>query len=496
MSLQWILACSFCLAALAAAAGSSPGAEQPNRAGLQLWLDASDPATLVRDGAGALSLWRDRSGHGRDAVATGEVRVAEKAMVGRDVVRFSGKGYLDVPAVRPAVGPLTVFVVSQRSEEQASDSRWQRLLSCWDGASKDDNVAPSFCMTGDSRGTGAAYEPSIYTISDDRFALNALRIGASSRAEHQFLSGDIAEILVYDQVFLTSTQTDDVLDYLAEKWGARRPPNKGWTRIGPLGETPRRATEDLPLSDQTNEGGWERFEPLWDEFDGEELDLGKWTPNMYWWKGRQPALFREGNVTVSDGKLHLTMRKEPVPQEFEAQGYRDYTSAAVHSTVRVCYGYFEVRARPMDSAGSSSFWFQQDDDPQWGTEIDVLEIGGKAPGYENKYNMNLHVFRTPEEKRHWSVGGCWVAPWRLADDYHVYGLEWDPQEIKYYVDGVVVRTVRNTHWHQALFLIFDSETMPNWLGMPRDEDLPSTYSIEYVRAWRKTAYPERPPKAE
>ena len=78
--------------------------------------------------------------------------------------------------------------------------------------------------------------------------------------------------------------------------------------------------------------------------------------------------------------------------------------------------------------------------------------------------------------------GC---PLRLADDYHVYGLEWDKDEIKFFVDGVVVRSVENTHWHQPLFLTFDSETMPDWFGMPDDEDLPSTFSIEYVRAWKR-----------
>ena len=62
--------------------------------------------------------------------------------------------------------------------------------------------------------------------------------------------------------------------------------------------------------------------------------------------------------------------------------------------------------------------------------------------------------------------------------------EWTPEEIKYFVDGVVVRTVENTHWHQPLSLIFDSETMPDWFGIPEDEDLPSTFSIEYVRAWK------------
>ncbi len=178
------------------------------------------------------------------------------------------------------------------------------------------------------------------------------------------------------------------------------------------------------------------------------------------------------------------MRKEKVSEEFEKLGYKDYTSAALHTKVRSSYGYYEVKAKPMNSGGSSSFWFQQDDVPGWATEIDVFEIGGNAKGFEHKYHMTLHVSGTPTEKKHWSVGGVWEAPWRLADDYHIYGLDWGKDELKFYVDGVLVRSVENTHWHQSLFLIFDSETMPEWFGMPDDKDLPSTFSVEYVRAWK------------
>ncbi len=258
-----------------------------------------------------------------------------------------------------------------------------------------------------------------------------------------------------------------------------------WTRVGPLGQTPKRVTDSLPLSHQSEAGVWVKYEPMSDEFEGGTLDTDKWVRNMEWWKGRQPALFKAENVTVEKGQLLLTMRKETVPEEMVKRGYHDYTSAAVHSRDRTCYGYFEVKARPMNSGGSSSFWFQQDTTPGWLTEIDVFEIGGKATGHENKYHMNVHVFRTPTEKRHWSIGGDWDAPWRLADDFHVYGLEWDEENIKYYVDGVLVRRVRNTHWHQPLYLIFDSETMPQWFGMPDDKDLPSTFQVEYVRAWKK-----------
>ncbi|MCR4415381.1 MAG: family 16 glycosylhydrolase [Thermoguttaceae bacterium] len=269
-----------------------------------------------------------------------------------------------------------------------------------------------------------------------------------------------------------------------ERKSEEKRPTKIWNRTGPLGQTPKHVTDAYPLSDQENRGNWVKFEPMSDEFEGKELDRAKWHVGMEWWKGRQPALFSDKNVTVSDGKLHLTMRKEKLPPEAEKLGYKDYTSAALHTKARSSYGYYEVKAKPMNSAGSSAFWFQMDETPGWATEIDVFEIGGNAKGFERKYHMTLHVTQTPREKKHWSVHGVWEAPWRLADDYHVYGFDWGKDELKFYVDGVLVRTVENTHWHQPLYLIFDSETMPKWFGMPDDKDLPSTFSIEYVRAWK------------
>ena len=126
----------------------------------------------------------------------------------------------------------------------------------------------------------------------------------------------------------------------------------------------------------------------------------------------------------------------------------------------------------------------------------MFEIGGTAKGFERKYNMNLHAWKNgprrvdyvdpgPKDNEHLERHGEWLAPFRLADAYHVYGFEWDKDEIKYFVDGVLVRSVENTHWHQPLYLTFDSETMPDWFGMPKDDDLPSTFSVEYVRAWKQ-----------
>lgn len=260
-----------------------------------------------------------------------------------------------------------------------------------------------------------------------------------------------------------------------------------WTLKGPLGQPVRRETELLPLSDQANRGGWVKEEAMWDEFNGPALDTNRWTLGISGWRGRQPAWFNPTNVVVRDGQLHLTMRKEAVPKDLEKSGYHDYTSAALHTRARSCYGYYEVKARAMNSGGSSSFWFVHEDkaaSPNWGTEVDVFELCGKNPKHDHLYHMTLHVSQTPQEKRHWQVGASWEAPWRFAEDFHIFGFEWGRKEMKWFVDGVPVRTVQNTHWHQPLQLIFDSETMPEWFGMPDDADLPSTFSVEYVRAWR------------
>ena len=156
---------------------------------------------------------------------------------------------------------------------------------------------------------------------------------------------------------------------------------KQWTLKGPLSERPKRVSEVLPLSDQQNKAGWVRFEPMWDEFDQPTLDTNKWTVGMYWWQGRQPAWFNPRNVVVRKGQLQLTMRREEVPAEMKGRGYHDYTSAALHTKARSSYGYYEVKARPMNSGGSSSFWFQQEDAkvfPGWATEVDVFELCGKS----------------------------------------------------------------------------------------------------------------------
>ncbi|MBN2474516.1 MAG: family 16 glycosylhydrolase [Pirellulales bacterium] len=258
-----------------------------------------------------------------------------------------------------------------------------------------------------------------------------------------------------------------------------------WSLVGILLLAARGFAAEPAIVCPLKHGRWELMPRFSDEFEGKKLDTEKWHPNNPTWLGRQPGYFSKANVTVADGKLHLTARREDLPNLPE--GYHTFTTAAVRSKDRVLYGYFEIKCRPMDSRASSAFWFY-DQLPNWWTEIDMFEIGGGDPERDKLVFTNAHVFRTPEEgDRHWDKGERWVAPFRLADGYHTYALEWNKQELKYYVDGQVIRTLKNTHWHQPLTMNFDSETMPEWFGLPKPEKLPSTFSLEYVRSWRQVA---------
>ncbi|MDR3691017.1 MAG: family 16 glycosylhydrolase [Fimbriimonas sp.] len=249
-------------------------------------------------------------------------------------------------------------------------------------------------------------------------------------------------------------------------------------------EAVKRTSERYPLSDQADVGGWVRYESMTDEFREGGLDLRKWKYTNPDWQGRQPGWFDPANSVVHNGFLELYARKAEPAGMPKGQGYHTFTTAAIKSTATTCYGYFEMRAKVMNSAASSSFWFTGGDG-EHANEIDIFEIGGNAPGFERKMHITVHSWRTPEYKDHWGFGSAFVAPARLTDDFHVYGFEWDPQELKFYYDGVLVRKGPNTHWHQALGLNIDSETMPEWFGLPNEADLPSVYRIAYLRAWKK-----------
>ena len=482
------------LVSLATPSGFAEAPAAPDPEGLVVWLDAAAADTVALGRTGGVRAWQSR------APATAAARVAPDGSgpslvpdafgPGRPALRFSGEAGFTLPDLADTRGPLMVFAVFKRDDDQASDQRWQRILSLDEGNADHPRV---HLDPPDGREPAAPVVLEMTVLNAPR---SNLTIGHRNDTGGDRLHGDLAELLIYDRSFLVDVAYDEVRSYLSNKWGVAEPERDDWTRQRPLPDPPARDTFDLPGWDQQNETGWQPLPELTDDFDDNTLDRDKWFDHNPYWYGRPPATFLPRNLDEADGKLKLTMRHEPwLPKHAQYGGdsqYHSFSGASANSKAYVTYGAFEIEAKAMPSTASSAWWFfARLHDPQgrsvW-TEIDVFELGAKSKKYRRSYNMNAHVFETLEDgPNKFNRGGHMNVDYDFSDAFRVYGVEWNPEKIKYYIDGILVREMPNTHWHFPQNMVFDTETMGQWLGMPTPDELPATFEVKWVKAWRHPA---------
>jgi hypothetical protein len=459
--------------------------------GLVLWLDAADASTMTLDAQNRVQRWSDKSGKSNHATvdaAASQPQRMENALNGHSVVRFSGASAFLGKTIRSAKGPVTVLIVSRRLPEQPEVDPWQRLFSSRAQAAHNDNVLPNFAISVQQT---SAYAPTVSVLELYDVPIGPYAVGRNAVGNADNFRGDIAEVLVYDRALASLAERQRAFGYLAEKWSVAIPKQADtWTRVGPLGPLPTRTNARLPLSDQANAGQWILDTKLSDDFNGTTLDLERWHVNNAIGNeslGRKPALYTPNNAFVDNGNLNIVFRKETLPQKYVKLGFKDYTSAMVRSNVRGFYGYYEARAKPMNSAGSSAFWLAWTGMADNATEIDIFEIGGKTKNaaFDRSYNMNAHLWATPQSTEHVANGSTWVSPWRLADAFHIYGFDWQPDTLRWYVDGVLVRESKNMHFFFPMEVNLDSEAMWKWFGVVDDADLPSTFEVDYFYLWQR-----------
>lgn len=456
----------------------------PPPEGLVLWLDA---AHVVTNEAGQVTQWSDRSARGHHATGAAGPRVIQDQ--GRPMLRFGDGGAatkLLLPELRETRGPLTLFVVARRTDEQAGGGKWQRLIA----PEPDRGPKPgAFLLTlpPNSDRTNA-FPAAIFTSIQRNIEPGPLALGGQGA---QALRADVAEVLVYDHAFDDPREYERVVDYLSAIWKVQlQRGGDGWVREGPIPESPARQHNDLPLTDQSNAGHWQPMAALTDEFDGPALDAAKWWDHNPTWYGRPPAPFQAKNVVITNGELQLTLRKDPdvAVHTNGSSKFGGYSSATIAAKTAVAYGCFEIRAKVARCTPTSSWWFmggaRDTQGREFRNEIDIFELPAGAAGHEHRFGMNLHVFREGDDHSHWANWGNWEAPFRWADDFHTITLEWSPAWIRYYVDGHCIRTTQNIAWHAPLQMIFDMEIM-DWLPFPKDDEFPATYRVDYVRTWTR-----------
>ena len=174
------------------------------------------------------------------------------------------------------------------------------------------------------------------------------------------------------------------------------------------------------------------------------LDFDKW--NTFDRTGA--GWFMPSNVKIQNGLLNLLARK----------------TAAVESKTSQLYGYFEAR---MQTAGVSSFWLSANDGAHWSI-INIAEFDAGNPRADN---LGVRLLNDPTVAE-FGIPFVWTAPVPLNAGYHTYGLDWEADTIRWYVDGAEVWEQPNTNWHTAMTVNFDCTGLFN-----------SILKVDWVRVW-------------
>ena len=223
-----------------------------------------------------------------------------------------------------------------------------------------------------------------------------------------------------------------------------------------------------------------------DEFNGDAVDWDIWNSSDY--KSSSNVLSTRGpdNAEVHDGALYMMTKKEK-----KGTGDREWTTchlAVDYDIFRQKYGYWEARYKFCDSSGiNNAFWLITGS----GTIMDYkqhFEIDINEGHYPNEITCSYHYKSTGEAL---TQNGRHRAEYNLAQDYHTYALEWNPDELIYYYDGKEIVRVVNENAHVALVPLLTS-AVSSWGGSITDAAHGTAQIVDYVRVYQRKKDADNP----
>jgi beta-glucanase (GH16 family) len=255
-----------------------------------------------------------------------------------------------------------------------------------------------------------------------------------------------------------------------------------------------------------------------DEFDGSSVDRSKWTVMTTaasgFHSGAECFVDSSNNLSVSNGTLKLTVRKESAPFTCKSPS-GDYNSQYTSGTVNgygkyaQTYGRFDVRAKVPSSAVpglQETLWLWPVDQFKYGLwpgsgEIDFAEFYSQYQDWNIPY---LH-YDVEQSTVNWTtntnVYTAYPSPYNQpgmtcsfkATDFNTYTVLWEPGRLTLQVNhqNCVVDNYSATNsngaapFDQPFFLAL---TQALGIGSNAYVDgttpLPATTEVDYVRIWK------------
>ncbi|MEM8530189.1 MAG: cellulase family glycosylhydrolase [Chloroflexota bacterium] len=233
-----------------------------------------------------------------------------------------------------------------------------------------------------------------------------------------------------------------------------------------------------------------------DEFDDTTVDTSKWnvldTPGMI---NDELHYIAPDDVSIADGNLVISSQKRDYDD-------REYTSGKVttgNDKFTFTYGRVEIRSKqPAGKGLHAAHWLLQHECdgfspcPTWPPEFDIMEVLGDQT---TTVNQNVHYGLC--ERCRWPNNLDFPQATTVSDtseNYHTYAIEWEPDQVRWYIDDVQTHTWDGPNIpDEPMQIILDTAVGGNWPGAPDDTTVfPAYHYIDYVRVWQRDNDPPAP----
>ena len=241
-----------------------------------------------------------------------------------------------------------------------------------------------------------------------------------------------------------------------------------------------------------------------DEFDGDSLNTNVWTRETggSGWGNNELQYYtdRTDNSYVSDGTLKIVAKRE---------NYSNcrFTSARLKTAGKKSFKYGKMEARIKVNGGNQdgvwpAFWMMGDDGTAWPWcgELDIMEHANSRNYVEGTIHWNAggSSYNTPYNHIFW---GSYSVPayYYYSDNnngingWHTYGVIWDENTIKWYVDNNIYLTAylnddnayafRKNHYFLLNLALGSNATGYTGNTAPNDSFQSATMEVDYVRAY-------------
>ena len=244
----------------------------------------------------------------------------------------------------------------------------------------------------------------------------------------------------------------------------------------------------------------EEWKLVWaDEFEADSLDVSIWNRQVVE-AGRFNDEWQRYTSSSDNAYIENDYLVIKAIHESDAHGKDQYTSARLNTANKLSWKYGKIAARIQLPHGNGiwpAFWMlganidENGGDTPWPQcgEIDILELYGSKDN--GAIEANLHYADASDSHAMMGAVTFKLEEGRFADDFHVFELDWDANQISWSVDekqfaSMPIDREALSEFHKEFFVLLNIAVGGTHAGRPdTTTEFPQHMYVDWIRVYEK-----------